>query len=184
MDINIDSKRNNPLLNRTEIHFTVKHKGEKTPNRELVRTELADKLNAKKENIIVNYINPSFGLSESTGYAKIYDSQSKLKNQEREYMLNRNNLGKSKKEKPKEKEEKPSEKPKEEIKKEEQPQEEKPKETEEKPDKKEEPEESKEKQEEKVESPKEEKETQKEEKKENEGSEEKSDDQKSNEKKE
>ena len=65
MEINIESKRNNPLLKRTEIHFTVVHNGEKTPNRELIRTELAEKLNTKKENVIVNYINQSFGISES-----------------------------------------------------------------------------------------------------------------------
>jgi small subunit ribosomal protein S24e len=111
MEINIDSKRNNPLLNRTEVHFTVVHKDGKTPNRELVRTELADKLNPKKENIIVNFINPSFGQSESTGYAKIYSSKDKMENLERKYMLNRNNLGKPKKEKPKEEQKTEEKKP-------------------------------------------------------------------------
>ena len=111
MEINIDSKRNNPLLNRTEVHFTVVHKDGKTPNRELVRTELADKLNTKKENIIVNFINPSFGQSESTGYAKIYSSKDKMENLERKYMLNRNNLGKPKKEKPKEEQKTEEKKP-------------------------------------------------------------------------
>jgi len=102
MEINIDDKRNNPLLNRTEIHFTVIHKGEKTPDRELVRTELAEKLNAKKENVVVNYINPSFGLSESIGYAKVYDSKKGMEELEREYVLKRNTPGGAKKEKPKE----------------------------------------------------------------------------------
>jgi len=110
MEINIDNKRNNPLLNRTEIHFTVIHKGEKTPDRELVRTELAEKLNAKKENVVVNYINPSFGLSESIGYAKVYDSKNKMEDLERKYVLKRNTPGASKKEKTK-KEEKSAEKP-------------------------------------------------------------------------
>ena len=119
MEINIDSKRNNPLLNRTEVHFTIIHEGEKTPNRDLVRTELAEKLNSKKEKIIVNYINPGFGKSQSTGYAKIYDSVDKIKDQERKFLLKRNTVGGAKKEKPKEekkdekpdagKEEKPSE---------------------------------------------------------------------------
>jgi len=123
MEINIDNKRNNPLLKRTEIHFTIIHKGEKTPDRELVRTELAEKLNAKKENVVVNYINPSFGLSESIGYAKVYDSKNQMEDIEREYVLKRNTPGAAKKEKPK-KEEKPEEKP-EETKEQEKPEEQK-----------------------------------------------------------
>ncbi len=115
MEINIDSKRNNPLLNRTEVHFTIIHEGEKTPNRDLVRTELADKLNSKKENIIVNYINPGFGVSKSTGYAKVYSSQEKIKDQERKFILKRNKIGETKKaksEKGEKSEDKTSEKPK------------------------------------------------------------------------
>jgi len=92
MEIEIDSKRNNPLLNRTEVYFTVKHSGEKTPNRELIRSELADKLNAKKENIVVNVIDPSFGLNETTGYAKIYSSTKDSKDIEAEHILKRNKL--------------------------------------------------------------------------------------------
>jgi ribosomal protein S24E len=61
METEINSKRNNPLLNRTEIFFTIKHKGEGTPNREIIRGELANKLNVKKENIIVKTVHSSFG---------------------------------------------------------------------------------------------------------------------------
>ena len=48
MEIEIESKRNNPLLNRTEVYFIVKHPGEGTPNREIIRSELADKLKELK----------------------------------------------------------------------------------------------------------------------------------------
>ena len=113
MEIEIESKRNNPLLNRTEIHFTIKHVNEKTPNREIIRSELAEKLNVKKENVIVNTINGSFGVQETTGYAKIYSSLSKSKSLERKHILKRNNIG-TKKEKKEEKEEAPAEQPKEE----------------------------------------------------------------------
>ncbi|KYK32513.1 MAG: hypothetical protein AYK22_07415 [Thermoplasmatales archaeon SG8-52-3] len=92
MEIEIDSKRNNPLLNRTEIYFTIKHEGEGTPNRELIRSELADKLNVKKENIIVNTIDSSFGKHEITGYAKIYSSIAKAKETEHDHFLKRNKL--------------------------------------------------------------------------------------------
>ena len=108
MKIEIDSKRNNPLLNRTEIYFTINHEGEGTPNREIIRSELADKLNVKKENIIVNTIQSSFGIQEISGYAKVYSSQSKSKDFERDYILRRNKLIEPKEKEIKKAEEKPA----------------------------------------------------------------------------
>ena len=110
MEIEIDSKKNNPLLNRTEICFTVRHEGGSTPNREIIRSELAEKLNVKKENIIVNAINTSFGIQETTGYAKIYSSVAKAKDGERRHILERNLIGvEGKKKEEKKTEEKPVE---------------------------------------------------------------------------
>ena len=97
MEIEIDSKKNNPLLNRTEIYFTIKHVGEKTPNREIIRAELADKLNAKKEDIILDFVHTTFGVQKVTGYAKVYSSPDKLKGLEREHILVRNKLMQAKK---------------------------------------------------------------------------------------
>jgi len=106
MEIKIESKKNNPVLNRTEVHFTVKHEGQNTPNKDIIRTELADILNAKKENIIINNINSSFGTAESTGYAKVYTSLKQIKNTERKHFLKRNKLIKEEKNDDKGKEEK------------------------------------------------------------------------------
>jgi small subunit ribosomal protein S24e len=89
MDIEIE-KKNNPLLNRTEIHFTINHEGEKTPNREIIRSEIADKLNVKKENIIINNIHSSFGIQKTIGYAKIYSNPKKGETIEKKYILIRN----------------------------------------------------------------------------------------------
>jgi len=102
MEIEIDSKKNNPLLNRTEIYFTIKHIGEKTPNREIIRAELADKINVKKEDVILDSINTTFGIQEITGYAKVYSSSDKLKVIEREHILVRNKLMQTKKKQKKE----------------------------------------------------------------------------------
>jgi small subunit ribosomal protein S24e len=99
MEIEIDSKKNNPLLKRTEVYFTVKHIGEKTPNREIIRSELADKLNSKKENVVLNIIKPGFGINKTTGYAKIYSSLNNLKSLERNHILKRNKLIEVKKDK-------------------------------------------------------------------------------------
>jgi len=93
MEIEIESKRNNPLLNRTEIYFTIKHEGEKTPNREIIRSELAEKLNVKKESVIVNNIQSSFGNQVISCYAKVYTSLSKSKEIEKDHILKRNGIG-------------------------------------------------------------------------------------------
>ena len=120
MEIEIDSKKNNALLNRTEVHFTVHHGEKGTPDRELVRTELAGKLNVKKEDVIVNYIHSGFGSQESTGYAKIYTTIENAKGLEKRHILERNKLvekrekkkeDKKKAEKPPSKTEKKSEAP-------------------------------------------------------------------------
>ena len=98
MEIEINEKKNNPLFNRTEVHFTINHEGEGTPNREIIRSEIADKLNVKKENIIINNIYSSFGVQKSKGYAKIYTNPKKAEALERKYILKRNKVdGKGKK---------------------------------------------------------------------------------------
>jgi len=109
MEIDIQSKNNNPLLKRTEIYFCLKHNGEGTPKRELVRSELADKLKVKKENIMINNMKSNFGKTETSGYARVYASIEAAKAGEKNHILKRNNV--IVKEKKSEKEEKPEEKP-------------------------------------------------------------------------
>lgn len=118
MELEIQSQRNNTLLNRTEVRFVIIHTGEATPRRELVRTELAEKLHTKKDNVIIDHMNSEFGVYKTSGYAKVYSSVEKAKSNEKEYLIKRNQIaggkGKEEKEKPQkepatEKTEKPSE---------------------------------------------------------------------------
>ena len=109
MEIEIQSKTNNPLLKRTEVHFTIHHEGEKTPKRELVRSELAEKLNAKKENIMVNSMQSSFGSTDTVGYAKVYKSAKDVQSGERKHILKRNKALVGEKKPGKEEPEKPAE---------------------------------------------------------------------------
>jgi small subunit ribosomal protein S24e len=113
MELEIDSKKNNPLINRTEVHFTIHHKGESTPNREIVRSELAEKLNVKKEDVVVDNIRTSFGVQRIKGYAKIYNTVENAKGWERSHILERNKLieKKAKKGEEKKSSEKPERKP-------------------------------------------------------------------------
>ncbi|MBN1281090.1 MAG: 30S ribosomal protein S24e [Candidatus Thermoplasmatota archaeon] len=97
MEIEIQSKTDNLLLGRIEVRFVIRHEGEGTPKRELVRTELAEKLNAKKENIMVSFMHSHFGARTTVGYAKIYGSVEAAKAGEVDYVLKRNGLGTKKK---------------------------------------------------------------------------------------
>ncbi|MCU0850219.1 MAG: 30S ribosomal protein S24e [Candidatus Thermoplasmatota archaeon] len=97
MEIEIQSKNDNVLLGRTEVRFIIHHEGEGTPKRELIRSELAEKLNAKKECIMVNDMHSSFGIRKTIGYAKIYKSIEDAKKSESDPILKRNGLGSKKK---------------------------------------------------------------------------------------
>jgi len=117
MELEINEKKNNPLFKRTEVYFTITHENEKTTNRKIIQNQLAEALNAKKEAIIVERIDSSFGLQQTKGYAKIYSSQKDAEAIERKHQLKRNKIsGKSTKEETKteekiaeEKKEKPAE---------------------------------------------------------------------------
>ena len=117
MEIEIQSKTDNTLLGRTEVHFVILHEGEGSPKRDLVRNELAEKLNAKKETIMIDFMRSSFGARKTVGYAKIYKSIEDAKAGEADPILKRNGLGTKKKPKKEtkkegdEKKEAPKEKP-------------------------------------------------------------------------
>lgn len=92
MELEITTKKTNSLLKRTEVHFIAKHENEGTPNRKLIRSELADTLNTKPENIIIDSLTSSFGSYTSKGYAKAYSSLKQAKEVEREFQLKRNKV--------------------------------------------------------------------------------------------
>ena len=92
MELEITEKKNNPLLKRTEVRFIAKHETEGTPNRKLIRSELAESLNTKPQNIIIDSITSSFGSFISKGYAKAYTSQKHVHNVERSFQLKRNKV--------------------------------------------------------------------------------------------
>ncbi len=117
MEIEIQSKTDITLLGRTEVHFFILHEGEGSPKRDLVRNELAEKLNAKRETIMIDFMRSSFGARKTVGYAKIYKSIEDAKAGEADPILKRNGLGTKKKPKKEakkegdEKKEAPKEKP-------------------------------------------------------------------------
>lgn len=90
MDIEIKDKNENPLLNRTEVHFDCVYNGESTPKIMDVKNKLVALLDADKDLLVVDKILPKFGEGKAEGYAKLYDSEENLKQIERKHILDKN----------------------------------------------------------------------------------------------
>lgn len=92
MRIEIISKEENKLLNRTEVKYLVNHVKEKTPTREEMRNQLSANLQVPKELIVIDHANTKFGKSVTEGYAKIYKTKEAAVKLEPDYLLYRNGL--------------------------------------------------------------------------------------------
>jgi small subunit ribosomal protein S24e len=111
MELEIQDKKENPLLDRTEVKFTISHPNQPTPKRENVREQLSKELKVPKDRIIVDHMNSRFGLATSTGYAKIYAKKEVAMEVERKHHLLRNKLIKDEKKAKPEEAEAPTEVP-------------------------------------------------------------------------
>jgi small subunit ribosomal protein S24e len=92
MEIEIVSKKENQLLERTEVEFKAVHGKEGTPQRDAVREKLSAMMKAPKERVIVDAMNSEFGKTETLGYAKVYKTKEAAMKYEREHVLVRNKL--------------------------------------------------------------------------------------------
>ncbi|MCD6461786.1 MAG: 30S ribosomal protein S24e [Thermoplasmata archaeon] len=92
MEIQITEKKDNPLLNRTEVTFVISHPKGQTPKRNEVKDALANLLGAKKEMIIINNMDTTFGKPETYGYAKIYKTVEDARKVEPVHIQKRNHI--------------------------------------------------------------------------------------------
>jgi ribosomal protein S24E len=101
MQINIESAKDNPLLKRKEVEFTIiqSPKG-KTPQRLEVKKALATELKIGDDVVFVKRMRTKTGTNITVGVANVYQSVSQGKLVEPEYIRKRN----SPPEKPKEEE--------------------------------------------------------------------------------
>ena len=90
MEIEIKDKIENPLLNRTEVHFDCIYQGESTPKVMDVKNKLVALLDADKNLLVVDNVLPKFGEGKAEGYAKVYDSEENLKKIEQKHVLDKN----------------------------------------------------------------------------------------------
>ncbi len=120
MELEIVSKKDNPLLDRVELEVLAHHAGQPTPKRDEIRDQVAAAMKAKKDQVLVDHMESTFGKGESRGYVKVYKTKEAAQAIEREPILKRNASGTpakkaekpvAKAEKAAAKAEKPAEKP-------------------------------------------------------------------------
>ena len=68
MDLEVISRKDNPLLNRIELKFKIQHPREQTPKRDDVKMEIANSVNSKKDRVVIDNMHAVFGKAET--YAK------------------------------------------------------------------------------------------------------------------
>ena len=90
MEINVNEKIENPLLNRTEIQFDCTYQGEATPTVLDVKNRLVATLNVDKNLLVVHNLKPSYGEGKANGYAKLYDTEENLAKIERDHVVEKN----------------------------------------------------------------------------------------------
>jgi len=90
MEINVNEKIENPLLNRTEIHFDCTYQGEATPKVMDVKNRLVATLDVDKNLLVVHNLKPSYGEGKANGYAKVYDSEESLAKIEKDHVVKKN----------------------------------------------------------------------------------------------
>lgn len=92
MELKITEKRDNPILARQEVTFSLRHDGETTPSRAQVRQLVASELGTKTENIVVDHMESAYGLGSTKGSARAYKSADSARKTERVHLLKRNQL--------------------------------------------------------------------------------------------
>jgi small subunit ribosomal protein S24e len=91
MDVEIVSEEENPMLRRTDVTFEVTH-DEATPERLSVRDSLAAMLNKDAEEVVVRRLDTRFGMRQTVGEARVYDTPDAARDVEQEHMLERNKI--------------------------------------------------------------------------------------------
>ncbi|WP_321420601.1 30S ribosomal protein S24e [uncultured Methanomethylovorans sp.] len=91
MDIKIIEDKNNVLLKRRELKFEVTFEGP-TPTRMDVKNKMAALLNVPLELVVIQRMKNDFGRQLVNGYAKIYEDAARMKQVEKDYVLERNKL--------------------------------------------------------------------------------------------
>lgn len=93
MEIQVIEEKKNPLLQRRELKIKVIHDGA-TPTRKEIVERIAATMNSKVGLVIVDHLKTEFGKRETLGYAKIYESEERVRAVENQYIIERNTFKK------------------------------------------------------------------------------------------
>ncbi len=91
MDVEIIEEVENPMLHRTDVRFELVH-DEATPSRLSVRDSLAAKLNKDADEVLIHKLDTKYGMRQTVGYAKVYESPEFAREVEQDYTLSRNKI--------------------------------------------------------------------------------------------
>jgi small subunit ribosomal protein S24e len=96
MEVEITKERENQLVRRKEVFFRLRHEEEGvSPSREEARNALIKALKCSPNLLVIDKMGTEFGKRETVGYAKVYESEERLKEVEREHIIERNFGGRS-----------------------------------------------------------------------------------------
>lgn len=92
MDLKIVKNKENNLLARREVEFSIRHDGATTPSRVQARQLLAGELGTKTENVVIAEMGSVYGMGATFGTARAYKSADAARANERVHFLKRNSL--------------------------------------------------------------------------------------------
>lgn len=90
MELNIISKDENKLLNRNEIRFECLYQGEATPKLLDIKNKLVAMVDADKNLLVIDKVDPLYGEGKARGYAKLYFDAESLDQIEAEHIKIKN----------------------------------------------------------------------------------------------
>jgi len=91
MEINVIEDKVNPLLKRREIRFRIDH-DLGTPSRKSVVERIAATMDSKVGLVVVDNMSTEFGKRQTIGYAKIYETEERLREVENPHIVARNDF--------------------------------------------------------------------------------------------
>jgi small subunit ribosomal protein S24e len=90
MELKIVSQKQNPLLKRKEVQFTVEHTQGKTPARLDIKRSIASELQVSDKLVFVKRMKTMTGTNTAVGEANAYESEAQAKLIEPAYIMKRN----------------------------------------------------------------------------------------------
>jgi small subunit ribosomal protein S24e len=86
MDFEVTRDARNELLSRREVDFSLRFDGP-TPSRMQVIGKLAAMLNVNEKLLVLDSLKTSFGMTQLSGKARIYDSEEQKAKTERAFLM-------------------------------------------------------------------------------------------------